>query len=216
MKSCDKLIIIFQKEMIMMFRIMLNDVVYHTTSNPAIAWANYRALARDNANKSATVSLYQDDQLLHQKAENQLLVDKVDMITSNQILMLIKNKLGISIKEIKDAVQKTDLKISNSRLNGWFVAEDDRRYTEMHNDELLSILEVVLDKKTTETEIGFTAQNLKTMRKQLNMTQQDVAELVGVSGNRQVRRWENGEQDMPTEKWQIFLNYFKNNACNRT
>ncbi|OOS24030.1 hypothetical protein B0681_08740 [Moraxella porci DSM 25326] len=47
------------------------------------------------------------------------------------------------------------------------------------------------------------------MRAQLGLTQQQVADIVGVAGNRQVRRCENGEQDMPSEKWQIFLDFYQ-------
>lgn len=62
-----------------------------------------------------------------------------------------------------------------------------------------------------QANIGFTPQGLKSMRQELGLTQQQVADIVGVAGNRQVRRWENCEQDMPSKRWRVFLDFYQKN-----
>lgn len=47
------------------------------------------------------------------------------------------------------------------------------------------------------------AADLKRTREALNLTQEDVAEAIGVTP-RTVQRWENMESSVPTEKWMAF------------
>ena len=75
----------------------------------------------------------------------------------------------------------------------------------------MAILKHQAQANTQQIPLGFTPQGLKSMRQELGLTQQQVAEIVGVSGNRQVRRWENCEQDMPSKRWRVFLDFYQKN-----
>lgn len=61
-------------------------------------------------------------------------------------------------------------------------------------------------------ELGYTPQNLKMIRKQYGLTQQQVADMTGTSNYRTVVKWEtelnsNAQRaDMPLRKWTMLLN----------
>lgn len=197
-----------------MYYIKIDGLTVKETNNQNVAWSLYRATARDYANKTAQITIEQDGQILHQKDVGRLLLDDVDYATANDVLKTTMQCLNIDIKQLKKLLLDSELQLSNSRIDGWIRPVDDRKFVKLHNDELIVIIEMLLNYQKDNQqniELGYTANNLKSMRKQLNLTQQQLADILDVkAGGRQVRRWENGEQDMPTEKWQIFLKYFKN------
>lgn len=197
-----------------MYYIKIDGLTVKETNNQNVAWSLYRATARDYANKTAQITIEQDGQILHQKDVSRLLLDDVDYATANDVLKTTMQCLNIDIKQLKKLLLDSELQLSNSRIDGWIRPVDDRKFVKLHNDELIVIIEMLLNYQKDNQqniELGYTANNLKSMRKQLNLTQQQLADILDVkAGGRQVRRWENGEQDMPTEKWQIFLKYFKN------
>lgn len=201
-----------------MFIIKVNNAVIKETNNPNVAWALYRATARDYANKSAQITIEQNGEILHQKNADCLLLDDIEYKTANDVLKATMQCLNIDIKQLKILLLDSELQLSNSRIDGWIRPVDDRKFVKLHNDELIVIIEILLNYQkdnSTHFELGYTANNLKSMRKQLNLTQQQLAEILDVkAGGRQIRRWENSEQDMPTEKWKNFLDYFKNNSKN--
>lgn len=60
-------------------------------------------------------------------------------------------------------------------------------------------------------ELGYTPQNLKMIRKQYGLTQQQVADITGTSNYRTVVKWEADldskvqRADMPLRKWYLLL-----------
>lgn len=198
-----------------MFIIKINNVVIKEISNQNIAWSLYRATARDYVNKPAQITIEQDGQILHQKDAGRLLLDDCDYKNTNDVLLTLLKTLKIDIATAKQLI-KSHLDVSTSRVNGWFYPADNRKFTKLYHDELIVIIEILLNYQKDNSknyELGYTANNLKMMRKQLNLTQQKLAEILDVK-TRQVQRWEYSEQDMPTEKWQLFLKYFEKNSCN--
>lgn len=197
-----------------MYSISINEQIVYATSNEYAAFAAYRSYCREFDNKPKTIILSDDGQRIHVKTAGQMLLEDVDKVTTNELLKIIMQQIDIDIKDIKAIVKDLDLPLSASRVGSWTLPPDNRRYTQMHKDELALLLPHLLKQnhKTAEVaNLGFTADNLKQMRTKLGLTQAAAADIVGVSGGRQVRRWENAEQDMPSEKWQIFLNYYQNN-----
>ncbi|WP_131669241.1 helix-turn-helix domain-containing protein [Psychrobacter pygoscelis] len=186
-----------------MYQVNINNQQYFITDNEHVAWSAYRAACREYDNKSKKVALLNDDRLLHAKAADLMLLDDVDSVTANDLLKIIMQQLNIDIKQVKEIVKESGLPLSNSRVGSWTLPPDNRRYTQMHNDELAAILPYLLSKSIHE--LGYTPANLKQLRQRLRLTQEQVAKIVGVAGNRQVRRWENGEQPMPHDKWQLLL-----------
>lgn len=69
-------------------------------------------------------------------------------------------------------------------------------------------------KKFEAPEIGYTPANLKALRKQFGLTQDQVAEITGTKTGYSVRRWEaaidaKNRADMPLVKWQKLLDSLK-------
>lgn len=195
-----------------MYSIKINGNTVKQTDKSTVAWSLYRATARLFENKPNHVQLYGDSELLHQKPSGLMLLEHPDSAAVNDVLMTLIKTLDLSFPEVKSLIKDSELELSSSRIDGWFYPKDNRRFVQMYNDELeylTPILTRYAQAKSQQANLGFTAQGLKSMRAQLGLTQQQVADIVGVAGNRQVRRWENGEQDMPSKKWQIFLDFFK-------
>lgn len=209
---CAKIVPNF-KNLFVMYTILINNQIKEQTTDKAVAFANFRAICRDYDNKPHHITLKHDDDVIHEKGADLQLLNDIDDCTANDVLLAIINQLSMSSKDAKAIIKESQLNASNSRIDGWFCQPSNRKFVKLHHDELVHLIPYFLKNNTSSVnEIGFTANNLKTMRKQMGLSQDEVAQIVGVSGNRQVRRWENGEQDMPSEKWQVFLNYFKNNA----
>lgn len=66
--------------------------------------------------------------------------------------------------------------------------------------------------KITFPEVGYTPKNLQNIRHYYKLTQQQVADIVGVTNWRQVAKWEAdvtlpSHSDMPHKKWLILLSY---------
>ncbi|OPH35176.1 transcriptional regulator [Moraxella atlantae] len=182
-----------------MYIISINNHVVKQTDNPNIAWANYRSFARDQINKSANVTISKDGAILHQKDADKLLLEDINVVTTNDLFNLVLATLNFDSKRLKKLVADSDLSISNSRIDGWTRKIDDRRYVDMHNDELAAILELLLT--DLQTSIKSPA-NIAKMRKKLGLTQAQLAQELGLkSGFRQVARWEAGEQEMPDVRW---------------
>lgn len=197
-----------------MYSIKINGNTVKQTDKSTVAWSLYRATARLFENKPNHVQLYGDSELLHQKPSGLMLLEHPDSAAVNDILMTLIKTLDLSFPEVKSLIKDSELELSNSRIDGWFYPKDNRRFVQMYNDELeylTPILTRYAQAKSQRANLGFTAQGLKSMRAQLGLTQQQVADIVGVAGNRQVRRCENGEQDMPSKKWQIFLDFYQKN-----
>lgn len=197
-----------------MYSIKINGNIVKQTHKSTVAWSLYRATARLFENKPNHVQLFSDAELLHQKPSGLMLLEHPDSAAVNDVLITLVKTLDLSFPEVKSLIKDSELELSNSRIDGWFYPKDNRRFVQMYNDELeylMPILAQYAQAKSQRANLGFTAQGLKSMRSQLGLTQQQVADIVGVAGNRQVRRWENGEQDMPSEKWQIFLDFYQKN-----
>lgn len=197
-----------------MYSIKINGNTIKQSEKSNVAWSLYRAIARLFENKPNHVQLFIDEELLHQKPSGLMLLEHPDSVAVNDVLMTLVKTLDLSFPEVKTLIKDSELELSNSRIDGWFYPKDNRRFVQMYNDELeylMPILTHYAQAKSQQANLGFTPQALKSMRSQLGLTQQQTADIVGVAGNRQVRRWENGEQDMPTEKWQIFLDFYQKN-----
>lgn len=190
-----------------MYSIAINDNVIKQTENRAVAWASYRAVARDHTNKSACVSIALGDTILHQKPADLLLLDEVDTVTTNDLLKITLARLGVDIKELKALVTNTELDLSNSRIDGWLRPSDDRKFVQLHNDEFAVILDALLASRQLLVK---SPANIVKLRQQLGLTQSQLADKLGLkSGFRQVARWESGEQEMPDKRWQILQDFLK-------
>ncbi len=192
----------------MTYQIIIDGKISQTINDKAVAYANYRAVCRDYANKPKKVELVQDDIVLNAKAPHLQLIDNNDVFSANDVFISITKSIGLSVPAIKDIIKNSDLMLTNSRIDGWFYPKDNRRFVQMYNDELSYLIPLLLAHKS-QNEMGYTPNNLKSMRQALKLTQEQTAQMLGVAGGRQVRRWENGEQDMPSEKWQIFLDFYQ-------
>lgn len=183
-----------------MYYIKIKGVTVHQVINEQTAWANYRATCRKFENKPYLVELYSDDNLLHKKSMGDMLLDDVDNYNANDVLILMMARLNISIVELKKLLADTELSLSNSRIDGWVRAKDDRKYVKIHHDELMVVIDAMLSKTN---QLQKTAANIVALRQKLNMTQAELAEALGMTpAHHQVSRWENGSVEMPTTKWQ--------------
>lgn len=190
-----------------MYTIKLGNQIIKQTNNHNAAWASYRSFARDFVNKQHEVTLLDDDTLLHQKKAGLMLLDDVNSTTTNDLLKVVLSTLDIDNKKLKSLVADSELDVSNSRIDGWTRRIDDRKYTDMHNDELAIVLELVLSDLQSSIK---SPKNIVKARKKLELTQEQLAEKLGLkSGFRQVARWESGEQEMPDSRWKKMQEFLK-------
>lgn len=183
-----------------MYYIFIDNKENQSTESMQIAFANYRALCRDFKNKQSKIVLMLDSNILHAKEAGLMLLDDVDETTNNQLLVLLMKKFNVDIKELKSMLKKTEVQLSNSRIDGWIRQEKDRKYVHIHNDELYIVIEQISKNRDTQEK---TSKNIALIRKQLKLTQKQLAEKLGMSAtHRQVARWEAGEAEMPDKKWQ--------------
>ncbi|MFB2539396.1 MULTISPECIES: multiprotein-bridging factor 1 family protein [unclassified Acinetobacter] len=207
MTSYVNIAILLTKLYRIMYSIKLDNVIVKQTDNANIAWSFYRATARDYANKSAHVTIEQDSTILHSKDANRLLLDDVDNVSANDILMFIIKKLGLSLGDAKALIDSSPLDLSKNRKNGWFIAKDKKKHTQMHNDELMIVLDALLSNHQNNIK---NPENIKKARERLGLTQTQLAEKLGLkSGHRQVARWESGQAEMPDVKWKIMQEFLK-------
>lgn len=190
---------------VMTYKIIIDGKTVQTINDKATAYANYRAVCRDYDNKPKKVELVQDDTALNSKAPHMQLLDSNDIFTANDVLCHAMQTLGINIKGLKDKIKDSELKLSNSRIDGWIRPSDDRHYVQMHNDELIVVLNLLMSDTVAMIK---SPENIVALRKKLGLTQSGLAEKFGLkSGFRQVARWESGEQEMPDSKWQKMQNF---------
>lgn len=129
-----------------MYYIKIKGSIVCQVINEQTAWANYRAICRQFENKPFLIELYADDVLLHKKDMGCMLLDDVDNYNANDVLVLTMQRLNVSIAELKKLLANTDLSLSNSRIDGWVRVKTDRRYVQMHHDELIIAIDVMLPK----------------------------------------------------------------------
>ena len=189
----------------MTYKIIIDGTASQEINDKATAYANYRAVCRDYDNKPKKVELVHDDNVLSAKAPHMMLLDNNDIFDANDVLCQTMKTLGINIKGLKDKIKTSELKLSNSRIDGWIRAKDDRHFVQMHNDELIAVLTLLMSDAQAAVK---SPANIAALRKKLGLTQSQLAEKFGLkSGFRQVARWESGEQEMPDSKWKKMQNF---------
>lgn len=184
----------------MTYKIIIDGATSQVINDKATAYANYRAVCRDYVNKPKKVELVQDESVLSAKAPHMMLLDSNDVFSANDVLCQAMQTLSINIKDLKDKIKTSELKLSNSRIDGWIRPSDDRHFVQMHNDELMVVIKLLLSDTVAMIK---SPENIAALRKKLGLTQTQLAEKFGLkSGFRQVARWESGDQEMPDAKWQ--------------
>ncbi len=197
---CATLSQTFKFAKIMTYKIIIDGATSQVINDKATAYANYRAVCRDYVNKPKKVELVQDESVLSAKAPHMMLLDSNDVFSANDALCQTMQTLGINIKDLKDKIKTSELKLSNSRIDGWIRPSDDRHFVQMHNDELMVVIKLLLSDTVAMIK---SPENIAALRKKLGLTQTQLAEKFGLkSGFRQVARWESGDQEMPDAKWQ--------------
>lgn len=197
---CATLSPTFKFAKIMTYKIIIDGATSQVINDKATAYANYRAVCRDYVNKPKKVELVQDESVLSAKAPHMMLLDSNDVFSANDALCQAMQTLGINIKDLKDKIKTSELKLSNSRIDGWIRPSDDRHFVQMHNDELMIVIKLLLSDTVAMIK---SPENIAALRKKLGLTQTQLAEKFGLkSGFRQVARWESGDQEMPDAKWQ--------------
>ncbi|MFB6348541.1 helix-turn-helix domain-containing protein [Moraxella sp. ZJ142] len=188
----------------MTYKIIIDGKTSQEIDDKAIAYANYRAVCRDYANKPKKVELVHHEALITNKAAHLQLLDDNDVFSANDVLKHMMQLQNLNIKSLKDKIKTSQLKLSNSRIDGWLRTTDDRHYTQMHNDELIAVLSILMS--DTQAQIKSPA-NIVALRQKLGLTQSELAEKLGMaSSHRQVARWEAGDAEMPDTKWQKMQN----------
>lgn len=183
-----------------MYSIKIKGSTVQQVASEQTAWANYRATCRQFENKPFLVELYTDDTLLHKKEMGRMLLDDVDNYNANDVLILMMKRLNISIAELKKLLADTELSLSNSRIDGWVRDKTDRKFVQMHHDELMIAIDVMLSNATKTQK---TPANIVALRQKLGLTQIELAVALGMTANHhQVSRWENGLAEMPQTKWE--------------
>lgn len=162
-----------------MYTITIDNQTHSTTDSQAVAIANYRALARQYANKSVMIKLLKDGELMHERLPGKLLLDTLDEhVTANDILQQVMRRYDVDAKQLKALLKQTELTISGSRIDGWLRPADDRRYVQMHGDELLIVLDTLL---TESAYAGYSPTNLRTLIARTGLSQAKFAEAIGES-----------------------------------
>lgn len=185
---------------LLMYTIKINDIDHLKIDDKHTAWSNFRAIARQFEHKTADVSLFDADELIYQKPANRMLLDSADQANANDVLKAVMQQLNIDIKQLKNLVADSYLQLSNSRIDGWMKAKDDRKFAELHNDELIVLLQLMIATFQTNCK---TPQNILAARQKLGWTQSQFAEKLGMKPTHlQVHRWETGQAEMPDKKWQ--------------
>lgn len=131
----------------MSYSIIINNDTVYTTDSERAAFAAYRAYCRKFANKQNGITLNNHETIIQAKRPNAMLLDDIDNVTANDLLKIIMRELDIDIKNVKRVVKEIGLPLSNSRVGSWNLPSSNRRYTQMHNDELAVILPHLLQTK---------------------------------------------------------------------
>lgn len=145
-----------------MYVVKLDGNIIGSTENPIIAWVNYRNTLRQASLSSDTVaSIELDGEILHQATVGGQSVnfETPTQITLNQILSEIMDLKGISPKQLVALLQGQGVAVSKSKVRGWLLSVDNRRYQQMHIDEFYLTLLAML--QMDNFELGYTPNNLK-------------------------------------------------------
>lgn len=145
-----------------MYIVKLGGEVIGSTDNPVIAWVNYRNALRQASLSSDTVaSIELDGQTLHtatvggQSAN----FETPTNITFNQILSETMHMKGVSPKQLVELLNGQGVAVSKSKVMGWVLPTDSRKYQKIQLDELYLALLVML--QADNFELGYTPNNLK-------------------------------------------------------
>lgn len=168
--------VIINYKMTLMYKILIDNKVIEC-DDKNIAFANYRSFCRDYKNKSYHIKLMHNDILLHDKPANLQLLDDVDAVTTNDLLSLLLECLDIDITELKKIISESDLQLSKSRVGSWTLPTDNRRYTQMHNDELAAVIKLLLtDRQLSSNSLadkGYTPSNYQQLVKMTGLSNVD-------------------------------------------
>lgn len=128
----------------MTYKIIIDGTTSQVINDKATAYANYRAVCRDYDNKPKKVELMQNNTILSAKAPHLMPLESNDVFSANDVLCQTMQVLGINVKDLKNKIKTSELKLSNSRIDGWVRSSDNRHFVQMHNDELLAVLKLLL------------------------------------------------------------------------
>lgn len=183
----------------MTYKIKVSDRIIQVTDDKAIAYANFRSYCRNYDNKPLHIQLLDDEQILSSKPAGLQLLDDNDVFNANDILRSVMQQLDVDLYCLKLLIKDSEFDISSSRIDGWTRAIHDRKFVQMHHDELVVVLGLLLAKAQGNIK---NPDNIKSLRKKLGLTQGELAQQLGLkSGFRQVARWESGDQEMPDTRW---------------
>ncbi len=130
-----------------MYHIFINQTLDHSVSDANIAYANYRAICRKFESKQSDIYLFLDEELLHHKKAGLMLLEDLDNQNTNDVLMLTMQRLDIDNQQLKELINNSELKLSNSRISGWLLPVHNRKFVQMHHDELIVVMSLMFNHK---------------------------------------------------------------------
>lgn len=146
-----------------MYTVKLNEQTITKTDDQILAWANYRSLLRrgDISDNTAMATILHDDNILQSVAISTASADSnVGIkITPNQILSNFMQTWQLSLDDLLVATKLAGLNTSKSKLKGWLMPVDNRKYQVLHNDELYLLLPHLIN--VSQVNIGYTPANLR-------------------------------------------------------
>lgn len=159
-----------------MYTITLNQTIHHQTDNPIAAWASYRSLLRRGDLKDGRyiAAILDGDNVLDRQVIDTQSVNNLPkgvMISYNQMLVQTMNSYQLTLDDLYIATQQANLLVSKSKIKGWLMPENNRKYQQMYADELYLVLPCLLSPVCDS--VGYTPNNLK---KLTQMTKLSIAE----------------------------------------
>lgn len=161
MIKCDKMTQFYIVGAIM-YLVKLDGEVVGSTDNPVIAWVNYRnTLRQASLSSDITASIELDGQTLHTATVGGQSVnfETPTNITLNHILSETMQIKSVSPKQLVELLHRQGVVVSKSKVMGWILPADNRKYQQIQLDELYLALLAML--QADSFELGYTPNNLK-------------------------------------------------------
>lgn len=143
-----------------MYEIKLNDETVCKNDDKIAALANFRSVVRRaDLSSDNVVCLFKGGEIIECHNVGSVDVEIGVKVTANDVLLSFINSNNLTVSDLKKAAKSAGLATSNSKIGGWVSKPENRKYQQMHMDELLLILSCL------DVEKGYTPKNYKSLVK---------------------------------------------------
>lgn len=150
------------------YEIKLNDETVCKNNDKIAAFVNFRSVVRrSDLTSNNIVCLFEDGETIECHNVGSVDIDIGEKITPNDVLLRFMHSNNLTVSDIKKAAKSAGLVVSNSKIGGWISKPENRKYQNMHMDELILMLEHI------EIKRGYTPKNYQALVKSTGLSNAD-------------------------------------------